>query len=84
MPEWLFRELLTYVWKTTPTVKNDWSRLHASEVAIMAVRGYITTQDEPSEVEDARDTTWSNTWRVTPKGLKYLWSLRPAQRKKRK
>lgn len=88
MPEWLFRILLAYVWKTTPTVKNDWSRLHAAEVAIMAVRGYITTQDDPEEVNDARHTTWGNTWRVTPKGLAYLWKIkkapRPAQRKKKR
>lgn len=59
--------LMQRVWTYEVTSKSDDARGYADEIAEASSRGYLTTQVVP------HGTVWGRIWKVTPKGLTFLF-----------
>jgi hypothetical protein len=62
------REAVEHCWRYGIAVQGRYFREHAVAVAIAASLGLISTQEDKN--------TFSHTWRVTGKGLRYLTEMK--------
>lgn len=58
--------VIHFAWKSEFTTKSDFAREHATAIAAAACLGWLTTFDP-------HHAAYTNTWRVTPDGLKEIF-----------
>lgn len=65
------RETVDHAWKHGIAIQGDWFRKHAVAVAMAASLGLISTRQDLH--------TFSKTWRVTSKGMRFLTEARDTE-----